>query len=175
MPIKKQPVLITGANFSNCGNYRYSLWRIWDESKATVMFIGLNPSTANATSDDPTIRKVKAIAENLGYGGVYMVNCFAYISTNPKLLKQNPMSNEWNNNILTTVAYMCNGNVIFAWGNFSIVKETGRDTEIIKMFPNAKALYINKNGSPKHPLYCRSDIQPIKYLQAQKLNNFNNG
>lgn len=157
----------SGASFSDCRQYRYALWRIWDESKPLVMFIGLNPSTANESNDDPTIRRVKAIAENLGYGGVYMMNCFAYISTDPKLLKTNPMSAEWNNNMLTTTAYKCDGNVIFAWGNFKVVTETGRDKELIEMFPNAKALFINKNGSPKHPLYCKTDTIPVLFNQVQ--------
>lgn len=152
----------SGAEFSNCRNYRYALWRIWDTSKPLVMFIGLNPSTANEFSDDPTIRRVKAIAKNLGYGGIYMMNCFAYISTDPKLLKTNPMSKEWNDNMLTITASKC-ADVIFAWGNFDIVKTTGRDIELIEMFPHAKALHINKNGSPKHPLYVRNDVIPVKF------------
>jgi hypothetical protein len=127
-----------------------------------VMFIGLNPSTANEFSDDPTIRRVKAIAKNLGYGGVYMMNCFAYISTDPKSLKINPMSKEWNDNMLTVIASKC-ADVIFAWGNFEVVKSTGRDLELIEMFPNAKALHINKNGSPKHPLYVKGDVVPVKF------------
>lgn len=149
-----------GANFSSCGNYRYSLWRIWDETKPLVMFIGLNPSTANATNDDPTIRRVKTIAKNLGYGGVYMMNCWTYITTDPKELKHNEVSDEWNNDLITVTASKCQ-DVIFAWGNFQVVREKGRDSELKEMFPHAKALHINKNGSPKHPLYCKSDIQPV--------------
>jgi hypothetical protein len=61
-----------GANFSDCGLYRYSLHRIWDDSKPLVMFIGLNPSTPNADTDNPTIKRVKQIAINLGYGGIYI-------------------------------------------------------------------------------------------------------
>jgi hypothetical protein len=152
----------TGADFSEDRNYRYSLWRIWDRGKPLVMFIGLNPSKAGELNDDPTIRRVKAIAKNLGYGGVYMMNCFAYISTDPKLLKINPMSKEWNDNMLTIIASRCQDG-IFAWGNFDIVKSTGRDLELIEMFPNAKALHINKNGSPKHPLYVRGDVIPVKF------------
>ena len=151
-----------GAEFSECRNYRYSLWRIWDKSKPLVMFIGLNPSKAGEFNDDPTIRRVKSIAKNLGYGGVYMMNCFAYIRTDPKLLKINPMSKGWNDNMLTVTASKC-ADVIFAWGNFEIVKTTGRDIELIEMFPNAKALQINKNGSPKHPLYVRGDVIPVKF------------
>lgn len=158
---------IVGAEFSECRNYRYAIWRIWDVNKPKVMFIGLNPSTANETTDDATIRRVKSIAKNLGYGGVYMTNCFAYISTDPRLLKTNPMSKEWNDNVLTITASKCT-DVIFAWGNFDIVKTTGRDLELIEMFPQAKALHINKNGSPKHPLFVRSDIAPIAFNSNNK-------
>ena len=152
-----------GANFSEDRKYRYCLWRIWDLSKPRVMFIGLNPSTANESQNDNTITKVVKIAKNNGFGGVYMMNCWAYISTDPTHLKVNPMSNEWNDNMISLIASKCD-EVVFAWGNFNIVKETGRDIELIEMFPTAKALHINKNGSPKHPLYCKdkSTLIPFK-------------
>src|SRR5689334_6852032 len=98
------PIEQSGADFSECRSYRYALWRIWDESKPLVMFIGLNPSTANETETDNTITRVRGICEHNGFGGFYMMNCWAYISTDPKLLKVNPMSNEWNNNMLTVIA-----------------------------------------------------------------------
>lgn len=152
----------SGADFSNDRAHRYSLWRIWDENKPLVMFIGLNPSTANETDNDPTIKSVCRIAKNNEYGGVYMMNCWSYISTDPKLLKSNPMADEWNNNMITVIAGKCK-DVVFAWGNFDIVKEKGRDVELCEMFPNALALAINQNGSPKHPLYCKSDTKFIPF------------
>lgn len=151
-----------GADFSHDRNYRYALWRIWDRTKPLVMFIGLNPSTANENDNDPTIRSVGRISKNNGYGGFYMMNCFPYITAYPELLKRNPMLDEWNNNMLTVIASKCK-DVVFAWGNFDVVKESGRDKELIEMFPRAKALSINKNGSPKHPLYCKSDTLFIKF------------
>jgi hypothetical protein len=151
-----------GADFSNDRKYRYSLWRIWDRKLSLVMFIGLNPSTANETESDPTIRSCGRIAKANGYGGFYMMNCWAYIATDPKLLKHNPMSDEWNNNMLTVIASKCK-TVVFAWGNFKVVSETGRDKELTEMFPNAKALSINKNGSPKHPLYCKSETEFVEW------------
>ncbi len=54
--------------------------------------------------------------------------------------------------------------VVFAWGNFDVVKKTKRDTELADMFPNAKALIINKNGTPRHPLYVKSDVVPVQFL-----------
>lgn len=157
--------MIKGADFSEDGLCRYSLWRIWDETKPLAMFIGLNPSTANAETDDPTIRRVKTIAANLGYGGVYMCNCFSYISTNPDMLKDETLETIMQNSeIIKRVADRCK-DVFFAWGNFRIVTDAGIDKKLSERFPNAKALFINKNGSPKHPLYCKSNINPVIYRQ----------
>jgi len=75
---------ICGAEFSDCRKFRYALWRTWDKDKPLIMFIGLNPSTANETDSDPTIRSVGRIAKSNDYGGFYMMNCFPYISTDPK-------------------------------------------------------------------------------------------
>lgn len=152
----------TEAYFSQDRKYRYSLTRIWDESKPLVMFIGLNPSTSNETEPDPTIKSVTRIAKHNGYGGFYMMNCWAYVATKPEHLIINEVPEEWNNEMLFQTACFCN-DVVFAWGNFDIVKRLGRDKELKKMFPLAKALHINKNGSPKHPLYCKSDTTLIKF------------
>ena len=46
---------------------------------------------------------------------------------------------------------------------FAVVREVRRDKELTQMFPNAMALFINKNGSPKHPLYCKSETKIIKW------------
>lgn len=151
----------SGAEFSQCRSYRYALWRIWDESKPLVMFVGLNPSTANESSDDPTIKRVVAIAQNLGFGGVYMMNCFPFVSTDPAKLYDCSgwvTNEEW----LKTVAAKCK-EVVFAWGNFDVDQKLGVDYLLTRMFPDAKALHINKNGSPKHPLYCRKDTTIVKF------------
>lgn len=140
----------SGAEFSNCGKYRYKLWRIWDESLPKAMCIGLNPSTANAEANDTTIRILISVLKKLNYGGFYMMNCFPFITSKPELLQHNPMSNEWNNNMLTVVASQCQ-DVIFTWGTFKVIKEVGRDNELIEMFPRAKCFGINKDGSPFHP------------------------
>ncbi len=140
-----------GADFSNDGSCRYRLWRIWDEEKPKAMCIGLNPSTANGEKNDATISILIRMLAKLGYGGFYMMNCFAYITSNPKLLKHNPASDEWNNNMLTITASLCS-DTIFAWGGFKVIKDTGRDNELIEMFPFAKCFDKSKDGSPIHPL-----------------------
>lgn len=154
-----------GAEFSACRKYRYALWRIWDASKPYVMFIGLNPSKANEIEADNTIKRVRRIAEYNGYGGFYMMNCFPYVSTNPnELITCEPNSYEWNKNdlYLLDIAERCQ-DVVFAWGNFKVVKKLLRDKELLKMFPDAKTLHINDNGSPKHPLFCRADTTLIPF------------
>ncbi len=150
----------SGATFSNCRKYRYKLWRIWDPNKPMVMFIGLNPSTANEDTDDPTIRRVMKFAKDWGYGGVYMMNLFAWVTPKPEELKkcENPLGD--NNNMLEAVAAKSEL-IVCAWGAFKEAKE--RSMEVTKMFPQGMCLGINGDGSPKHPLYIAGNTRLIKY------------
>lgn len=76
----------SGAVFSDCRTWRYALWRQWRwESHANcVMFIGLNPSTADEVKNDTTVSKCIGFAKRWGYGGIYMMNLFAFRATYPK-------------------------------------------------------------------------------------------
>ena len=76
--------MIAGAEFSSDRKYRYCLWRIWDRQLPLVMFIGLNPSTANETEPDHTITRVMGFARSWGYGGFYMMNLFGIVSSQPE-------------------------------------------------------------------------------------------
>ena len=149
----------SGAEFSPDRKYRYALWRIWDKSNPLIMFIGLNPSKANELKDDPTIRRVRRFAFDWGYGGVYMMNPFAFVTAYPDKLFQcaDPLGD--NDKWLIEISKKCN-RIICAWGNFK-VKE--RDREVRRMFSLAYCLGKNKNGSPKHPLYIPSETNPIYY------------
>lgn len=147
----------SGASFSADRKDRYALWRIWDRSLPRVCFIGLNPSTANENDPDPTIKSVGRIAKYNGYGGIVMMNCFPIVSSNPEILKD-AMGNVLENERYLKMVYGAFGckEVVFAWGSFKEVKMHGMDRRLTLIFPNAKALFINQNGSPKHPLYCKS-------------------
>lgn len=150
-----------GANFSICRKHRYALWRIWDPAKPMVMFIGLNPSSANEEKNDPTISSVDRLSKFNGYGGFYMMNCWSYISTDPDELNDlsgKEVNFEW----LQKIASQCL-DVVFAWGNFKIIKDHKRDVELISMFPDAKCIMKNKNGSPGHPLFKKGSISFIQY------------
>lgn len=146
-----------GAEMSKDRQYRYALWRIWDKEKYMVMFIGLNPSTANESKDDPTIRRVIKFAQNWGYGGVYMMNLYPFVTAYPHELQTGNM--DMNNKWLIRIAMKCH-RVVFAWGNFLEAVYPGAS---ISKALDGWALEINQNGSPKHPLYVKGDIKPVKY------------
>jgi hypothetical protein len=137
-----------GAMFSEDRKHRYALWRIWDDAKPLLMVIGLNPSQGDETRLDQTLHKVRNFAQHWGYGGFYMMNLFSYVSTDPNQLvtcKDNTYNDSW----LCTVSKSCR-DVVFAWGRFDQAKQ--RCQEVIKMFPDAYAFRLNKDGSPQHPL-----------------------
>lgn len=154
------PSETSGAEFSECRKYRYALWRKWDECKPCIMFIGLNPSTASENMDDPTIRRVKRFAKDWGYGGVYMCNLFAYVSTDPKelILCSDPIGA--NDERLLRFAMYCK-DILFAWGSFPEAEE--RAKIVTEMFPQAVCLGFNKNGTPKHPLYVSANTLQVNY------------
>jgi hypothetical protein len=138
-----------GAEFSPCGKYRYKLWRVWDENLPKAMCIGLNPSTANAIKPDPTITNLTKAMKILGYGGFYMMNLFAFISSKPEALLtcEDPLGE--NESKLAEVEAICD-NVIVCWGNFKQAEK--RIAEVLPRYPDAKCFGKNKNGTPMHPL-----------------------
>ena len=109
------------ALISECGNYRYSLSRIWDESLPKLLFIMLNPSTADADNDDPTIRRCIGFAKGWGYGGIVVGNLYAYRSTNPmKLIFEASIGTDIvgpdNDRYLQEMSAQCS-EIVFAWGS----------------------------------------------------------
>lgn len=145
------------AVLSPCRTYRYELWRRWSNAPACV-FVGLNPSTADETNDDPTIRKCVGYAKRWGYGSLCMVNLFAFRATQPKdmLAAADPVGPE-NDATLQRLARSA-AIIIAAWGNDG--GHLGRDKVVIEMLPALHCLKRNKDGSPAHPLYLRGDATP---------------
>lgn len=147
--VAEQKLAVKGAEFSECGNYRYKLWRIWDDSKPLAMCIGLNPSTANADKNDTTIRYLIQMLTILGYGGFYMTNLFAIISSKPEILLTHPDPLGENDDKLMEVKSLCQ-DVIACWGAFKQAKE--RIKTVLPKFPNALCFGVTANGQPFHPL-----------------------
>ena len=157
--------IIKDATLSDCETYRYTLSRIWDLSKPQVMFIMLNPSTADALKDDPTIKRCIAFAKSWGYGGINVGNLFAYRSRFPIELFHtlDPVGKE-NIKFLKDMA-LKSEIIVCAWGNGSLVEKLKK-----KLWPEyfpLKGLYkplhyleLCNDGTPKHPLYLKSNLKP---------------
>jgi len=145
-----------GAIISECGNYRYSLWRIWHWAKPMMMFIMINPSKADASNDDPTIKRCIGFAKSWGYGGFYVGNLNAYRATDPKELKKvvDPVG-PLNQNHLLEMS-MKSDLIICAWGN-----KLGPPSEKIRALGELHYLSVNNDGTPGHPLFLKSDLKPI--------------
>lgn len=156
--------MLKDAVVSHFKTYRYQLWRIWDEKKPMVLFIGLNPSYADEAKEDPTSKKLRAFVEsweNGKYGGFYVGNLFALVTPKPiELMKsKNPIGDD-NDCHLLEMAKKCE-KVICMWGENGILRS--RDREVMNMFPILFCLEKSKENHPKHPLYLRADLTPIEY------------
>ena len=141
--------------------YRYQLSRIWDEEKPKILFIMLNPSTADEFVEDPTIRRVVTYAKDWGYGGVYVGNLYAFRSTDPKGLKciADPIGPENINHIQTLISLV--DKVIYAWGN-----EQKEPDWLKKIVETPYCIEISKKGIPKHPLYLKKCLIPQIYKRC---------
>lgn len=159
----------TDAYFSADRKYRYALWRIWDESLSKAMFIGLNPSVANETEDDPTIKRCVEFAKSWGHGGLIMGNLFAYCATDPqqmmKALNPGGEENDWWLIKLSKEAAI----VVGAWGDGGAFRNRG--SEVLRLIPTLHYLKLNKSGEPSHPLYLQSDLKPKPLTTATTYTN----
>lgn len=146
--------------FSKCRRYRYVLWRQWGQAmKPYVMFIGLNPSTADDTQNDPTVRRCIGFAHDWGYPAMCMTNLFAYRATDPNDMKSNdePVG-EKNDYWLKKIAEGADL-IVAAWGVHGQYLDRGAAVE--KIIPALHCLGTTKQGDPRHPLYLPGDSKPV--------------
>ena len=145
------------ADISPDGVYRYSLSRRLSSGERAVLFVGLNPSTADAMTDDPTIRRCAGFARSWGFDWLLMGNVHALRSTDPKglLLADDPVGpkNEQALKRLTRRAAL----VVAAWGRNPLHSSAGWLAAWILSLEHTRCLGENRDGSPKHPLYLRRE------------------
>jgi len=161
--------------FSDDRVYRYTLWREFEQpahliaeySPATmrdgyVQFIGLNPSTADETKDDPTIRRCIGFAKAWGYAALCMTNLFAFRATDPYVMKshQHPVGDDNTHHLLTCGANA--GLVVAAWGKHGTFRHQDLNVRQILYRAGVRlhCLGLNSDGTPKHPLYLKKDTTP---------------
>ena len=153
--------LLTGAVFSDDEKYRYALWRIWHREKKPLLFIGLNPSTANQSTNDPTITRLVARAYEEGFGGLLVGNLYALVSSCPDVLLRNDESiGLETDKFLTQMVGMAN-RVLCGWGSFPAVKS--RVANVLSLIPSPFCLCVNYDGQPKHPLYVAYRVKMTEY------------
>jgi hypothetical protein len=138
--------------------YRYRLWRRWDSAKPTLAFIMLNPSTADETTDDPTVRRCIGYAREWGYGTLLVGNIFGVRETDPANLYDyfDPVGPENDDHLKEIVADA--EKTIVAWGANGRLGNRGRRVAEL-LDADLHALDTTKAGHPAHPLYQPADIE----------------
>lgn len=175
-----------GAVVSECGLYRYNLWRLWDawpdkcalyrynlwqlwdawpDKLPRMVFVMQNPSTASADVDDPTIRRCIGFAKREGCGGIEVRNVFALRATDERELPKaedpvGPYNHEWIRG--AALAALPKGRIVVAWGNRTGGKNLSRRYEAaIEILANEELWCLGKtrDGNPRHPLMLPSDAK----------------
>jgi hypothetical protein len=150
------------ATFSPCMTWRYALTRTWVPELPPLVVVGLNPSTATAELDDRTIRKCIYFAMQWRYGGLVMLNIFAFRSRDPKVMRKavDPIGPENDAYLLKLTE---GRRVLCAWGTNGDFME--RDRAVLKLLAGRDlvALRLSDEGFPWHPLYIPNDTKPIAY------------
>ncbi|MEM6638907.1 MAG: DUF1643 domain-containing protein [Pseudomonadota bacterium] len=160
-------VTAAGASYSRCGAYRYRLWRRWSDS-GTCLFLMLNPSTADARINDPTISRCQSFAERWGFGGLLVCNLFAFRATDPAvLLRAAAPIGAANNRAINESAARAQ-QIVCAWGNHGA--HQNRAENVVAMLQRRNrvlhVLNINRSGQPAHPLYQRADTTPSVWCSS---------
>lgn len=145
------------AVISDCKTYRYELWRIWDERKPALVVCMLNPSRADDEVEDPTLLALIHFASLWGYGGLRIVNLYAFRSPSPKVMfaaGNNAMGPENEKYLTSAVLYARDngGKLLAAWGDdgeersvFFVEWARTHGVDLI-------CLGTTQNGAPKHPM-----------------------
>lgn len=158
-------MVIPSTIFSPDRIHRYTLWRSWrGHGAGFVQFIGLNPSTADETQDDPTVRRCIGYAKAWGFDGMCMTNAFAFRSTDPAGLRTaaDPIGPE-NDRYLLEISKHA-GKVVAAWGVHATFLD--REAAVRKLIPNLFVLKLTQAGHPGHPLYLRKDLIPYLWTAS---------
>jgi hypothetical protein len=149
--------------------YRYVLRRTWNKNLPIVCFVMMNPSDADANLDDPTIRKCIMYARVWGYGGIVVVNLFAYRSSSPTDVQRfqgdpvGPLNDSYIQRAVFEAAI-----VVCAWGANGAYRNRGkRVLEQIREYLSLnwevpRCIRMTKSGFPEHPLYLPSNLVPVE-------------
>lgn len=158
----------TGAIFSEDKKHRFVLWRYWKPGRPLVLFIGLNPSRAGEFYNDPTIRRCISFAKRDGYGGMLFGNLFSLRSTNPVVIKNDreAANHPSHYTLLTGMLHLCS-TVVPCWGSWDFIEAAELKVHSLIQAAGKPVMCFgrNKDGTPKHPLYLKSDCELVPYTR----------
>lgn len=139
------------------GEYRYTLTRIWDRALPMITFVLLNPSTADSGQLDPTLRRCVRFAKREEYGGMVILNLYAFRTKDPKVMMAatDPVGPD-NDRMLADVT----GTVVAGWGTNA---DPARVARALTLLPRLHALGVTKDGHPQHPLYVSANAPLIEW------------
>jgi hypothetical protein len=157
----------SGAIFSDCRRYRYALWREWDATLPQLVLCGLNPSDADESRNDPTIRRGLGFARREGCGKLVMLNMHAFVATKPEdmLAAADPVGPLTDAVLRTYATDPRTLYVVAAWGTHG---DPARVATIRTIFPTLMCFGTNKDGSPKHPLYLPKIAPLVPWCPAAR-------
>lgn len=162
-------IIKRAADISPCGKYRYTLLRSWHGWEPEAVFIMLNPSTADANVDDPTIRRCAGFARALGCGGLVVINLFAVRATKPADMMRaaDPIGPDNHAFCVREIAAAgrAKAPVICAWGARGAHMDQDRNMLgwIDAAGVSPTALGLTKDGHPRHPLYLPAAARPTPF------------
>jgi len=150
----------SGAEFSLCGRYRYLLWRTWS-TRPRVLWVMLNPSTADEQKNDPTVRRCIGFTQSWGYGGIVVANLYAFRATDPRDLPkdQDEAVGPRNVEALTEAAGLAEM-VVAAWGQNAEPRHALRVSRLLTLAAGGRVFCLGRTKDglfPRHPLYVRGD------------------
>lgn len=152
---------LNGAIFSEDRCHRYALWRQWSSSLDVILFVALNPSTADESIDDPTIRRCRGYAKAWSASGFIVVNLFAFRTTFPEdLIASNEPIGKDNDRWLSVCSEISRFTLV-CWGNHG--RHLNRAKKVLPLLQRTHALKTNKGGEPCHPLYLAANLQPYPF------------
>ena len=161
MRVDEEP---SGAVFTDDRTHRLYLWRRWNKSLPWVMFIGLNPSTADERLNDPTVRRCIGFADRWGFGGMFMCNAFTLVSTDPGTLNSEVPVVREAHLAMRIIRGRCR-EAVAAWGSLITQVESGKDRvdRIKHDLSPLHCLGTTKQGHPCHPLYLPYSVERVRY------------
>lgn len=163
-----------GAVFSNDRRYRYTLWRRWAQLDMPIgqtricAFVGLNPSTANECTEDPTVRRCIDFSRDWGFDTFVMLNIFAWRDTDPVIMKRQESPIGLHNVEAILSIQSLASRMVACWGVHG--DHMGQGERILKLLDKTKTVHLGltKEGHPKHPLYLARYTKPELFDQTRE-------